>query len=356
MGRYSNNIRRIAQTDELKEQIRQSGLRLTELEKASIPGGRGIAYGDSLQAGSPGSTNPDKNGSPRLRNPGDKNDIESGGMDDTSVDVDSILNGSRVLEPGEDPGALEFKDCETGDDIDVRLNSGSNPGEAKFKHPPGWEIDGTYHTPGWAQGYMWTLLVGSGYLDDTPGGTMDAYMAVLNAGIAPDAYWDRATLTFVEGTTAHAVWYESEGAPPNNTTIIRSACVVQTGVTCPTEDPDVPENWQAQDPDWHHQLVFSAEDGGFVSSSKDGNIPFKFRNDVGSGRGLNNVKLCTAEDEHVVVSALTDGSFAMFQEDGFGFPEENAKIFHFDSEGKFQDTIRPDEYNYLRTTNNPAAG
>jgi hypothetical protein len=119
---------------------------------------------------------------------------------------------------------------------------------------------------------------------------------------------------------------------------------------CAASPPEAYGSWQDNVPGTPHQLAFSSSDGGFVSSSYDTTIPSKFSNIAGSGKGLNNLKLCTPSGEQVVVSALSDGSFAYFKEDGFGLPETDAKIFHFDSKGKYKDLIRADEYNYLKST------
>jgi len=74
-------------------------------------------------------------------------------------------------------------------------------------------------------------------------------------------------------------------------------------------------SWQDQEPTTPHQLAFSANDGGFVSSQYDEGLPAKFKNDVGSERGMNNLKLCTPTGNAVVVSALRDGTFAYFEDE-----------------------------------------
>ncbi len=380
MGRYGNNIRRIAQTDELNERIRQAEQRLNILDKAAIPGARAIAYpSGSVQNGSPGATNPDKNGSPDEDNTTSKSPIDKAGLDDNTTDGDDLLTGDKVLQKGEDPGAIALKDCESGEAIDVRFNTGANEGEAKFKHPDGWSTTGPQLDPSYTEGRVWSLFASpNNYYSNNFDGLISAYQSGggwtycytivggLVAKLSPDA--GDALIQFTN--TVRTIGQ----APVGGVQYAFQAYAAATGVgpskygqqdcgldapddaaACSADPPTVYDNWQEQDPSYKHQLAFSAQDGGFVSSSWDEGLPAKFRNDVGSGKGLNNIQLCTNDGEEVVISALRDGTFAYFKEDGFGFPEADAKIFHFDSSGKYLDTIREDEYEDLRSTNNPAA-
>lgn len=380
MARYGDNIRRIAGTDKLTDRIRQAESRLDILDKAAIPGGRAIAYpSGGTQSGSPGNTNPDKNGSPDQLDPQKKDPGDEAGKDGKTTDGKDILNGTKVLQPGEDPGKIALKDCETGEKIDMILNAGANEGESKFQHPAGWDINGNAGNQSgydhWTLGKFWRGS--SAYF--SPSGTADGptpetgYKAAIGYHNGTfdydvtDARLGSGGVVYTDAThaTVHAEYYLRWNTTPiNNGWVVNDQawsqmdCGAETGTArCIAAIPQAYSKWQQQDPTYHHQLAFSAKDGGFVSSSHDDGLPAKFRNDVGSGLGLNNVKLCTDEavPKHVVVSALSDGTFAYFEEDGFGEPKEGAKVFHFDSAGKYKDLIRPDEYDYLKSTNNPAA-
>jgi hypothetical protein len=377
MSRYGNNIRRIAHTETLNERIRQAEQKLTVLDKAAIPGQRAIAYPNVTQKGSPGATKPDQDGAPDDLDPTDKDPQYNHGVDDNETDGDDLLNGTKVLQPGEDPGALDLKDCETGEGIDVRMNTGANEGEAKFKHPDGWTTTGpSGSAPGWENWQQGLFFEGSGTYFSTSSAPTAELLPENSIGFVSGSFGYEVTdvrnvvVTLgmsgvpIGGTYEAFLDWSSTGTPINTgwgaasfvCTRLTCASVGETNTErCPISAPPAYDNWQEQDPTYEHQLAFSAEDGGFVSSQWDEGLPGKFRNDVGSGRGLNNLQLCTNDGEEVVVSALRDGTFAFFKEDGFGFPEEGEKIFHFDSKGKYLDTMRPDEYEDLRSTNNPAA-
>jgi hypothetical protein len=380
MSRYGDNIRRIAQVEILSESVREARQRLTILAKAAIPGQRAIAYPNITQKGSPGVTNPNQDGSPDPKDPTDKNPLDNHGRNDDQTDGDDLINGSKVLQPDEDPGALDLKDCETGEEIDVYMNTAANDGESKFKHPDGWGILGPQIDPSYTDGLVWKIISGAtAYYSNNFNGMIALRSAVdsstsYSIGPAPDNVISATPASFGAERIAFSSAGQSVGANLSGGTIYDlqeyvAATPIGTGkfgqqdcsVTsdsnsaCDEDPPTVYNTWQEQDPDYEHQLVFSAQDGGFVSSTYDDGLPAKFRNNVGSGRGINNLRLCTNEGNEVVVSALRDGTFAFFEEDGFGFPKEDAKIFHFDSNGKYVDTIRPDEYDDLRSTNNPAA-
>lgn len=373
MGRYGDNIRRIAQTDDLNSRILQAEQKITELEKAAIPGARAIAYPSGLlQTGSPGATNPDNNGAPDDSSlfP-NRDDINANGIDDTTTDGDSLINGGKQLQPGEDPGAIQLKDCETNERIDVRFNTGANEGESKFKHPDGWDVDGPQVDPSYLEGSVWTLSSGgTSYFSNNFNGLVSAFQIAgpftycysieggLVSKLSPDAGDDLIQFTNTERTIGQSpiggVQYQYTG----NTTVStgqygRILCGSVTGTEAACAEPAPPQytNWQEQDPETPHQLAFSAQDGGFVSSRFDSGIPSKFENLVGSGRGLNNLNLCTPEGEEVIVSALSDGTFAYFAQDGFGAPATDAKILHFEKDGKFKDILREDEYEYFKSTN-----
>ncbi len=382
MSRYGNNIRRIAQTDELSGRVLQAEQRLNVLDKAGIPGGRAITYpgGGGVQTGSPGTTNPDKNGSPDQNDTTKKGPMDTAGKDDNTTDGDSILNGTKVLQKDEDPGALALKDCDSGELIDVRLNTGANPSESKFKHPEGWGVAGPQNDPSYTSGRVWKIISGATSLYSNNFDDIIAARSALDGttsyGVGPaptyviqstPASYGSTIIQFstagqtignpVSGGTQYLLQAYAAGVAIPNGRVGQQDCglTVDSNVACAADPPPQYSNWQEQDPDYKHQLVFSAQDGGFVSSSYDDGLPAKFRNNVGGGKGLNNVKLCTADGNEVVVSALSDGTFAYFEEDGFGMPQEDAKIFHFSKEGKYQDLLRPDEYGHLRSTNNPAA-
>jgi hypothetical protein len=381
MSRYGNNIRRIAQTDELNARIRQAEQKLNVLDKSAIPGGRGIAYPSGAgQSGSPGQTNPDKNGNPDEKNPSDKDKTDEAGKDGKTTDGGSIIDGTKVLQPGEDPGKIALKDCETNEPIDILLNSASNEGERKFQHPEGWSIDGQSENnagyDNWTLGQYWTgssayFGTGSGSNQD---GTADAPAPEVGYQLAigyvngslytvTDARLVSSTVNSPTSISLSVEYYltwttttSNNGWVLNPQSWDRQPCNAETGTDrCITAIPEAFATWQDQDADYRHQLAFSSQDGGFVSSSNDKDIPAKFRNDVGSGKGLNNLRLCTEDGDEVVMSALIDGTFAYFKEDGFGQPEEDAKIYHFDKDGKYKDIIRADEYSNLRSTNNPGA-
>ncbi len=357
--------------------MREAEQKLNVLDKSAIPGQRAIAYPNVTAKGSPGVTNPDKNGEPDDGNPTDKDTKDDHGVDDNETDGDDLLNGTKVLQPGEDPGALDLKDCETGEGIDVRMNTGANEGEAKFKHPDGWNVDGPNGVAdGWQNWVQGLFFEGSGTYFSTSSAPTAELLPEKSIGFVHPSFGYEVTdvrnvvVNLDGGGVPNGGTYEafldwSNTSFPINTgwagasftcTRITCASVGETNTErCPIAAPPAYNNWQEQDPTFEHQLAFSAEDGGFVSSKWDEGLPAKFRNDVGSGRGLNNLRLCTNDGEEVVVSALRDGTFAFFKDDGFGFPEVDAKIFHFDSKGKYKDTLRPDEYEDLRSTNNPAA-
>lgn len=371
MARYGNNIRRIAQTEALFERIRQAEQQITLLEKAGIPGARAIAYPTSTSSGAPGVTAPTREDSPDARNVTDRSTLEGGGIDDNTNDGDDILNGDKTFEKGEDAGAIRLKDCESGEEIDIRFNTGGNDGESVFKHPEGWNVDGPQgFAPGWEDWVLGIYYTGAGtYFSSTDAPTPELLVEESVGYVHPSLNYSVTDVRdVIINSTANGGTYQayldwSDTSSPSNTgwvtagfTYSTNNCGVETGTPrCPVAAPEAYENWQEQDPDFVHQLAFSAKDGGFVSSQYDDGLPLKFRNDVGSGRGMNNLNLCTLDGNQVGVSALTDGSFAFFEEDGFGFPEEDAKIFHFDSNGKYQDLLRDDEYRNLRSTANPAA-
>lgn len=380
MSRYGNNIRRIAQTDELLEKIRQAQQQLTIFEKAAIPGARAIAYPNGgVQSGSPGQTNPDKNGSPDKLDPRRKDRADDGRKNGTGTDGGDIVNGDLNLTPGDDPGKIKLKDCETGEPIDLILNAGANEGEAKFQHPEGWSPDGTSENQqgyeNWELGYYWrgssayfgpsSTAGGNPYDAPTPdvgskGGV--GFRSESPAYTVTDSRLVGVTYTTPTTAQVNVEYYLEWDTGPNTGWVLnqqvwnRFSCNDEIGTSrCIAAIPAAYTKWQEQDPNYRHQLAFSAQDGGFVSSSHDDGLPSKFRNDVGSGRGLNNMRLCTEDGTEVTMSALTDGSFAFFKEDGFGMPDEDAKIFHFDKDGKYKDLLQKDQYNYMRSTSNPAA-
>lgn len=372
MSRYGDNIRRLAEVDLLKGGIREARQRITVIDKAAIVGQRAIAYPNVTGKGTPGVTNPDQNDNPDVPNTTDKGPMDDHGRDEGQTDGDDLINGTKVLQPGEDPGALDLKDCETGEEIDVIMNTAANEGESKFKHPDGWSVDGEPGvTPGWEDWELGFYYNGSGTYFSATDEPSPGLLPANSIG-----YVNPSFLYEVTQVRNVVVSYDDDGVPiggsyeayldwPDPTpdgwvgasfTCTKTSCASETGTDrCPVAAPAAYETWQDQDPTYDHQLAFSAQDGGFVSSSKDEGLPAKFRNDVGSGRGLNNLRLCTNEGNEVVVSALRDGTFAYFEEDGWGFPKDDARIFHFDSDGKYKDTLREDEYEDLRSTNNPAA-
>jgi len=372
MGRYGSNIRRIAQTDELTGRIRQAEQKISLLDKAEIPGARAIAYASGVTAaGSPGVTNPDQNGTPD--NTGiftDKNPMDKNGIDDTTTDGDDLLDGSKQLQKGEDVGAIRLKDCDSGERIDVRFNTGANEGESKFKHPPGWGTTAPQTDPSYLAGSVWTLSSGgTAYFGNSFNALVSAFKTAipylycytieggLVSSLTPDAGDALIQFTNTARTVGQApvggvqYAYISSGTPAGGQ-YGRVVCGTVAGDTtaCAAAPPPQYTTWQEQDAATPHQLAFSAADGGFVSSSYDDGVPRKFDNDVGSGRGLNNLNLCTPTGDEVVVSALSDGTFTYFAQDGFGAPATDAKILHFDSDGKYLDILREDEYDYLKTT------
>ncbi len=275
---------------------------------------------------------------------------------------------------------MELKDCDTGEKIDVRIDAASNPGETKFKHPPGWSIDGQSQASAgydhWTLGQFWRG-VSAYFWSGTPGqadaptpevgykAAIGYHSGAFNYDVTDARLASGGIVYSGGGTTAtvHAEYYLTWNSSPGNNGWVANdqawsqlPCSGETGTSrCISAIPTAYAHWQDQDATYHHQLAFSAADGGFVSSPDDSGLPSKFRNDVGSGVGLNNLRLCTNDGKQVEVSALSDGTFAYFEEDGFGGVKDGAKVFHFDSAGKYQDLIRPDEYNYLKSTNLPTS-
>lgn len=410
MGRYSDNIRRIAKTQELKDLISDAAGRIKILEKASIIGKRGIAYrtydgsGVAVQVGTPGATNPDEYGdTPNQYGEYGFNGINgSGGLDDTTTDGDDLL--SNAPDKGEDIGAIELKDCTTGENIDVRFNTAGNSGEAVFKHPTGRQPDGSSASipstiNDWTSGTRWIYNsggigpsggVGTGpwatagqalraaldQLDTHVDGTSTSYYdPYVQATCSTDGHggttsrWSiRVTDISISPGTVSTMSITSQsddifacaGSASTTTytiTFITESCTpVDAGcpVSAPTDEEFVAE--RALTAAWptgtNHQLAFNAELGGFFSSRYDPNIPLKFRrpitNDsgvIGPVKGMGKLELCTQTDTPVVVEALRDGEIVYFEDDGFGSPDLTTNpIRIFDKDGKYKGTINEDEY------------
>lgn len=374
MSRYGDNIRRIAKTDELRDLVRQAEQRIKILEKDGIPGQRGIAYQNSTAVGTPGQTNPDNNGEqfrPGIFN----NNPSKGGIDDTTTDGDALLTAGGIPDKGEDIGAIQLKDCDTGERIDVRFNTGGNTGESLFKHPTGFSNEGVAPAPSGfvevnASKWVWA---GGGVTFQSYD---DAKDAAIDAEPLADAFVDwvtddpreAATAAVVLGgdttNTQPAVQFSVTrvgGGPDFNLSITGTNCNRALGVTgdtattCALADP-VATTWKQVVADTPHQLAFSAEKGGFVSSRFDADIPLNFKNPASqdtdlaiyeTGKGLSKLQLCTPDGNPVVVETLKDGTFTYFEDDGFGDPDVASPILHFDKDGKYLNTLREDEYEYL---------
>lgn len=363
MSRYGDNIRIIARTKELEEKIIKAAEQ-TELKlKAALAGQRGIAYYNpfsknvgSTQSGTPGQTPP--TGGSFGGNP-----INTPAAGEAERDGDDLLNGTDRPKIGEDVGSIELYDCETGERIDVRFNTGSNEGEAVFKHPSGWGADGTPPVvEGWYLGYYWSVS-GSGVItasgqqavalaqeyQESLGSNVGAFLGYFTfpGGVA-------TTLPSPPGGTVSVRW-QDDNFPGNPSFFIQEQITLTAcGGTPPPDAADecaltegpLQESWAAGTP---HQLAYSVEAGGFVSSIYDPNIPEAFRNPTNNPIGApSKLQLCTEDDVPVVVEALQDGGFAYFADDGDGEPDTTTHpIQHFDKNGKFLGVISQERYNFL---------
>lgn len=373
MSRYGDNIRRLAKTDELKELIRQAEQRLNILDKANIPGQRGIAYPNSSAVGTPGVTNPDNNGSQDGRSLYDNNP-NNAGIDDTTTDGDALLGGANMT-PGKDIGAIQLKDCDTGEQIDVRFNTGGNEGETAFKHPEGFGIGDVQPTPAdvvviGASSWVWSAGGVESYAhDDAVAGAIAAEPAagafVAWVTLTPRAAAQAAVTAGGEATNAQpAVSFivtRSGGGANFQLSITGTNCNREAGTTgdigtvCGTAYPTA-SSWDEAVPGTPHQLAYNAKKGGFMSSRYDSDIPLKYKNPASTGngsvestRGLSKLELCTPDGNPVVVETLRDGSIVYYEDDGFGAPDTATnKIQRFDQDGKFVNTITEDEWNFLK--------
>lgn len=375
MSRYGNNIRRIAQTEELDARIKQAESQIDLLEKGQIPGARATAYNNGIvEKGSPGVTTPSQNESPDNSSIYPNKDIiNSGGIDDTETDGDALMKGDVPLERGDKVGAVELKDCESGEAIMVRFNTGANEGETVFKHPDVFNRDGTTTDPSYTEGLVWKIISGvtSIYANGFDGmiAAREALDSSTSYGIGPaptntiintPAGFSNSRIAFstagqsvgasLSGGTIYTLAAYSAGITIGIGNFGQQDCGLEAGSNsaCIAPAPPLYDTWQEYDPTYKHQLAFSVQNGGFISSAYDADIPLKFKNESDNLRGLNNLQLCTPDGNGVIVSALRDGTFAYLEDDGFGGPKEGGRIFHFDSTGKYLDDLREDEYRYLK--------
>ena len=373
MSRYGDNIRRISKTKELEDLLRDAQQRIKILDKAAINGKRGVAYntedGSYLlsQNGGVGNTSPNKlgdNGSLYGNNP-------NGGLDDNSVTGDSLLANTPNV--GEDIGAIQLKDCDTDEPIDVRFNTAGNVGEAIFKHPENWGVNGESPSESsYLAGSVWTLFSGvTGYFSNSFGGLLTAFMNAsgwayvytIEAGVvssltpsAGDALiqFTNTVRTIGQAPIGGVQYVYTSGPSVGAGQYGRVVCGTYAGDTtaCDAAAP-VYSSWQAQDPTVRHQLAFNSANGGFFSSQYDSGIPSNFANPIsnsdytviGNKPGLSKLQLCTDTDVPVVVEALKNGEIVFFEDDGFGAPDITTyPIKKFDKDGKYVGTITPDEY------------
>lgn len=404
MSRYGDNIRRIARTKELVEQLRDAEQRIKILEKAPINGKRGISYrtldGSATvnTTGAPGQTNPTGLGDAQpLQNssvPGG-----TGGVDDKETDGDDLLQNAP--NKGDTVGAINLKDCDTGEAIDVRFDTGGNTGEAIFKHPSGrnpdgslveipdgifaWEYQkrwratgGVIGPSGGVSGGPWptaaaALRAALDQLDTYVNSNSTAYYDAYNASVChADGHTFRASrwriritdIDFSETTltirSAHDFSFACGAISDatNSCTFARGSCTVGD-IACPALEPARPVFGLEKGfyPPWEagttHQLAYSAEHGGFMSSALDSSIPLKYKNPIsnydftviGNTPGLSKLDLCTEDDVPVTVEVLKNGEFVYYENDGAGNPDLTTyPMQKYNSKGEYVGTITEDEY------------
>lgn len=356
MSRAADNIRKIAHTKELRDKLIEVEQKAEQALKAAIAAQRGLAYLDpgagnvgNSDSGIPGVTKPNNHGSGYAK-------------PETTVD-----------NPGEDK-KLKLKDCDTGEDIDVNLDTGDNEGEALFPGPDGWNAGVPPLAEDWFAGFYWNITNSPGiYNTPYPANPIVFAMAmqannrgprirgngIIGTIYGPNSFGDYIKIKdfYVSTPTVYeftAVGCDADGnefgSPGIIGTIVQVACGVigpfPTGSGCELVDAPRQNIW----PDGtNHQIAYSKQLGGFVTSRYDPYIPpqFNFPWDDLTKVPPSQIHLCNQDDQPVGVKVLNNGTFAYFNDDGTGEPDTDYEIRNYSSSGDLIGTLTLDDYNSL---------
>jgi len=339
-NRYVEDLRRIIGIDPNQGKLNAA------IGRSSIAGKRGMGYinsktgGAQAMSGVPGQTllpsdrgeggdaaTGENNSGKEGTNP---NDPQTGIFTsaDNAVDAEDIIDGNNINSKVSSPqitnsglkytnngtiNTIEAVDCDTGDDIDIRIRG-------PFVPPEGWE---DADTPPAA--YQWQLGVSYGFLDPNTGSGIGAqngetaYECASNGNriFGAGAKLDEAFQSIEEGSyNGYGDFYATYDPLILNPVIVATygnifpidgdTCSPGVDAYCPTEDPtDV--KWPAD-----NKYNFKLENGQFITSDRDDDVPLKYK------EGVSKVDFCfgAGGSRKGAVEVTKDNGYMIYEKDG----------------------------------------